>query len=119
MRTPPTVEELDHILCQLDREPIEVIREKEDRFSELGLSINDNRSRAEWIQIMVDNPILIERPIVVYDDKAIIARPPEKIYDFYLYIEVKFRCGSNARIEKVHKMNWKHLAHKNVIFMYI
>ena len=81
LRTPPTVEELDHILCQLDREPIEVIREKEDRFSELGLSANDNRSRAEWIQIMVDNPILIERPIVVNDNKAVLGRPPENVIE--------------------------------------
>ena len=81
LRTPPTVEELDHILYQLDREPIEVIREKEDRFSELGLSANDNRSRAEWIQIMVDNPILIERPIVVNDNKAVLGRPPENVIE--------------------------------------
>ena len=81
LRIPPTVEELDNILCQLDREQIEVIREKEDRFSELGLSINDNRSRAEWIQIMVDNPILIERPIVVNDNKAVLGRPPENVIE--------------------------------------
>ena len=81
LKTPPTVEELDQILLQLDREPTEIIRAKEDRFDELGLSVDDNRSREEWIQIMVDNPILIERPIVVNDDKAVLGRPPENVID--------------------------------------
>ena len=79
LQEPPTAEELDRILHQLDKKPIEIIREKEDRFSELGLSLNDNRSREEWIQIMIDNPTLIERPIVVNKDKAALGRPPENV----------------------------------------
>ena len=81
LKTPPTVEELDQILRQLDREPIEVIRVKEDRFDELGLSVGDNRSRIEWIRIMVNNPVLIERPIVVSDGKAALGRPPENVIE--------------------------------------
>ena len=81
LKTPPTVEELDQILRQLDREPIEVIRVKEDRFAELGLSVDDDRSRVEWIRIMVNNPILIERPIVVSDGKAALGRPPENVIE--------------------------------------
>ena len=79
LQEPPTAEELDRILHQLDKKPIEIIREKEDRFSELGLSLNDDRSREEWIQIMIDNPTLIERPIVINKDKAALGRPPENV----------------------------------------
>ena len=39
-------------------------------------------SETEWIKILSENPILIERPIVVKGDKAIIARPPEKVLEF-------------------------------------
>ena len=39
-------------------------------------------SNAEWIKILNQNPILIERPIVVKDGKAIIGRPVETIVDF-------------------------------------
>ncbi len=46
---------------------------------ELGLSPQDERSAAEWIELMLQHPILMQRPIVVVDgSKAIIGRPPEK-----------------------------------------
>ena len=59
--------------------PIEIMRTGEQKFKELGLSIDDGRSDTEWIQIMIENPILIERPIIIKDDKAVIGRPPENI----------------------------------------
>jgi arsenate reductase len=42
---------------------------------------NKNFSEAEWIQILAENPILIERPIIVKGEKAIIGRPPEKVLE--------------------------------------
>ncbi|HNG72627.1 MAG TPA: ArsC/Spx/MgsR family protein [Chitinophagales bacterium] len=38
-----------------------------------------NLSDEEWLQAMNENPILIERPIVINGDKAVVARPPEKV----------------------------------------
>ncbi len=79
LRTPPTVEELDTICRRLGREPLDLIRHKERRFGELGLSRSDERSRAEWLSIMVEDPVLIERPIVVHGDQAVVGRPPENV----------------------------------------
>jgi arsenate reductase len=60
--------------------PIEVIRKNEAIYKEKykGKELTDD----QWIDAMVENPILIERPIIVKDGKAIIARPPEKVLEF-------------------------------------
>ncbi len=81
LKTPPTVEELDYICQKLGVEPIEIIRIKEKLFSELGLSASDTRPRKEWLKILSENPKLIERPIIVYKNKAVIGRPPEKVLE--------------------------------------
>ena len=57
------------------------MRTNEVRFKELGLSENDKRSRDEWMSILADNPILIERPIVVSGDQAVLGRPPENVLE--------------------------------------
>ena len=53
------------------------MRRKEVVYSELGL--NGDTSREDAIRAMAENPILIERPIVVRGRKAIIGRPPENV----------------------------------------
>lgn len=75
--TPPTYEELDALLVKLGMEPQALMRTGEDRYKELGLA-SKTLSREEAIRVMVENPILIERPIVVKGDKAVVARPPER-----------------------------------------
>lgn len=79
LENPPTVEELDGFCTMLGVEPLALIRTKEVRFKELGLSKKDDRSRTEWLTLMAENPILIERPIVIVDGNAVIGRPPENI----------------------------------------
>lgn len=75
----PDVNELKSILKKLGMKPEDLIRKSEAVFKEKfkGISCTDE----EWIKIMVENPELIERPIVIKDDKAIIGRPPEKVLD--------------------------------------
>lgn len=77
LRTPPDAETLKGILERLDLAPRELMRRKEAPYKELDL---DNRGLddAALIQAMVDNPILIERPIILKGEKAVIGRPPEK-----------------------------------------
>ncbi len=71
----PTHEELKIVLEKLGIKPIDLIRKKETVFIEKykGKSFTDT----EWIDIMIKNPILIERPIVINGNKAVIARPAE------------------------------------------
>ncbi len=81
LETPPTEEELDKIVTMLNIEAISLIRTGEKTFKELGLSKKDNKTNQKWITIMVNNPILIERPIVIANNKAVIGRPPEKVLE--------------------------------------
>ena len=71
----PTYEELFGIIKKLNLKPLEVVRQKEPIW--IALFKNKKLSDKQIIQAMVDHPILIERPIVVNGDKAVIARPIE------------------------------------------
>jgi arsenate reductase len=78
--TPPTATELASLLQKLNLTPIELVRQKEKIWIEnfKGKTLTPD----EIIQAMVENPILIERPIVVKGDKAIIGRDPDKVIPF-------------------------------------
>ena len=72
---PPTADELDAVLRAMGREPWDITRMGEDRAGELDLA-NRAHDRTEWISLLVDNPILIERPILVTNDgRAALGRP--------------------------------------------
>ena len=71
----PTYEELKSILEKLGIKPIELVRRKEKIWIENFK--NKSMTDDEIIQAMISNPTLIERPIVINGNKAIIARPLE------------------------------------------
>lgn len=73
----PNFEELKTIISKLSITPIELIRTKEKIWIEKYK--NNTYTHDELIVLMVENPVLIERPIVVNGDKAVIARPLELI----------------------------------------
>lgn len=77
LKTPPTVSELDSLLKKLKLEPEGLVRKKEPLYKERYA--DKTLTRAEWLKVLHDNPVLIERPVVVMGDKAIIARPPETL----------------------------------------
>jgi arsenate reductase len=79
LENPLNFNELSKLISKLNINPIELIRTKESVWIENYK--NKNLSDTEIIQIMADNPILMERPIAVNGEKAIIARPLEKIND--------------------------------------
>lgn len=80
LKTPPSKEELEEILRLLDLEPRDLMRKKEKEYKAAGLD-NPDLDREALIQGMVDNPKLIERPIVIKGNKAVIGRPPEKVLE--------------------------------------
>ncbi|MEZ2744474.1 arsenate reductase (glutaredoxin) [Halopseudomonas bauzanensis] len=80
--TPPDSATLSALLQQLGLSARELMRKGEDVYEELQLDDPD-LSEAELVQAMVDYPRLIERPIVIRDGKAIIARPPERVLELY------------------------------------
>lgn len=78
LQTPPPREQLEMILSKLACEPREIMRHKEDCYKELNLDDPD-LTREQLIDAMLANPILIERPIVIHDDKVAIGRPPQNV----------------------------------------
>ncbi|BCN93372.1 arsenate reductase (glutaredoxin) [Thiomicrorhabdus immobilis] len=81
LENPPNKQELAE-LCELMKvTPLEIVRTGEDLFTELGLTKQDKRSDDEWLAILVENPKLIERPIVRVGNKAIMGRPPENVLE--------------------------------------
>ncbi|MEO8000777.1 MAG: arsenate reductase (glutaredoxin) [Arenimonas sp.] len=82
LETPLSFGQLEILLNQLSIKAKALIRFGEPIAKELGLSSNDNRSENEWASFMIDHPILIERPIVVIGDKAVIGRPLQSVLDF-------------------------------------
>jgi arsenate reductase (glutaredoxin) len=78
LKTPPSAAELKAILRKLGLTPRDILRTGETIYAELGLKTRDLDDDA-LIALMVKNPILIERPIVVAGNKAAVGRPPENV----------------------------------------
>ena len=78
LKTPPTVEQLKQILALLGLAPRDLMRKKEDVYTEHNLD-NPSFSDDELIEFMIKHPILIERPIVLANGKAALGRPPEQV----------------------------------------
>lgn len=71
---------LKGVLKKLQLNPEDIVRKKEPLF--IANYKDKNLSDEEWIAVLIANPILIERPIVVADSWAVVARPPEKVLEY-------------------------------------
>lgn len=79
LKNTPSAKELKDIIKKLGIKPEALIRKGESIYK---TEFKDKKfSDDEWINIMVKNPILIERPIIISGNKAIIGRPPEKVLE--------------------------------------
>ena len=79
LKNPPDKRELETITRKLGVKPEQIVRQGEASFKQhfAGKSLNDN----EWLEALAQYPILIERPIIVKGDRAVIGRPPENVLD--------------------------------------
>jgi arsenate reductase len=77
LTTPPAKEELRAILRKLGMKPEQIVRKGEGVYKQkfAGKALTDE----QWLDALVKHPILIERPIVVKGDRAVIGRPPENV----------------------------------------
>lgn len=77
LKTPISESELKSVIDKLGIEPIELVRKGEAIYKEEFKS--KDPSTVDWIKAMIDHPKLMERPIVVSGDKAVIGRPPGNV----------------------------------------
>ncbi len=77
LKNPPSASELKELLERMGKKPMEILRKGEEVFKSnfKGRTFSDD----EWIRIMVENPKLIERPIVIKGDEVRLGRPPETV----------------------------------------
>jgi arsenate reductase len=77
LRTPPSKAELKRIIASLGITPEQLVRKGEEIYKSkyAGKTLSD----AQWIDALIGDPILIERPIVVSGNRAVIGRPPENV----------------------------------------
>ena len=81
LKTPCTAAEIEEILHKLgDPDPRVIMRKKEAVYKEAGLD-DESLGRDDLIEAMAQCPSLVERPIVVKGDRAVIGRPPENVLD--------------------------------------
>ena len=80
LNNPPTEQELSEIVAKLGIAARDLIRQKEDEFQQLGVK-QDVLSHDSAITLNVIEPKLIERPIVLTDERAGIGRPPDNVFD--------------------------------------
>ena len=78
LKTPPSSKKLKEIIELLKFTPRNLIRKQETTYTENKLE-NLSLSDDDLIEAMARHPILIERPIVIANNKAVIGRPPEEV----------------------------------------
>jgi len=78
----PTVKDLKKLMMKLHLRPSEIVRNSEALYKEKFKTRKFTDD--EWLQILHENPVLIERPIVIKNNKAVVCRPPEKFQESFI-----------------------------------
>ena len=82
IKNPPTVDDIKTIAAKLNLHPQEFLRKNDIRYKELNLATFDG-SDDDLFNIIIENPRILERPIIVSKTKAVIGRPPENIFKLF------------------------------------
>lgn len=79
LTTPPSKTELQDLLQKLGMKPEEIVRKGEEIYKTnyQGKQLSDD----QWLDALIEHPILMERPIVISGARAVIGRPPEKVLE--------------------------------------
>ena len=80
LRAPPDRATLERIVDAVDAAPAELIRQ-DKRFEELDLSASDYATRDAVIELLLEHPELMQRPVIFRGERAVIARPSEKVLE--------------------------------------
>jgi arsenate reductase len=80
LKAPPDRATLERILDQIPDPPAELVR-KDDRFKSLGLDAGDYQTREQVVDLLLEHPELMQRPVVFLGGRAVIARPSEKVLE--------------------------------------
>ena len=78
LETPPPKAELERLLNLLEDPAGDLVR-KDKRFAELGLVESDYQTPETVVSVLLDHPELMQRPIIVKNNRAVLARPSEKV----------------------------------------
>lgn len=79
---PFTKTKLKTLLKKMNMRPSELLRKNENAYKELDIK-NKMYSEEEILNLMIKNPELVQRPIIEKGDRAILARPPEKVRELF------------------------------------
>ena len=79
LKSPIPAADLDRLMKLMDIKPEQLVRRDEVRFLDLELDKTPPKTRAGWVKILADNPVLIQRPIITDGTRAVLGRPPEAI----------------------------------------
>ncbi|MEE2665178.1 MAG: ArsC/Spx/MgsR family protein [Myxococcota bacterium] len=80
LQQPLTRTDLERFLDLLPNEPAELVR-KDKNFKALGLDPDDYTTREAVVEVLLEHPKLMQRPVVIRGDRAVIARPSEKLLE--------------------------------------
>ena len=81
LETPPDRRTLERILDAIDDEPIALVRTGDPKFKAAGLSKDDVKTRKQVVDVLLAHPEVMERPVVFVGDRAVIARPSERVLE--------------------------------------
>lgn len=81
LEVPPTADELRAIIAKLDDPPTNLVR-RDALFAKLGLTDADVATVDQIVDVIVNNKMIMQRPLLVSEDKAIIGRPKERVREF-------------------------------------